>query len=391
MSEQPLPDRDAAKALLRRLSTLSTQSLGPCAVDRPLVLYGAGKLGRMAADLFDSLGIDVAYAVDRTPPESGLLAGHIPVLTPDAVPSADKASHLIAVCIVTASYDPIHDFLAQTGWQHVQPVYDVLEAYADRLPMGNGWFAGALLEPDRGEIEKVLERWDDDESRAAHLQFMAWRVARQEWRFDQAPVRIDDRYFIEPVLRAMGDKESFLDAGAYHGEVLGRWLQWVGGQFNRILAVESDRDNAAHLRETIAAMPNEVANRIRVEECALAAEAGNRPFAHGMGLASRLMPAADDEVRACRLDDLDFPLTFGKIHLEGSELDALKGGAETLRRQRPILAVTVYHNRDGLWRTPAYLMDLLPNYRFLMRLHAWCGTGALIYAIPNEKWNDNPL
>ncbi len=386
MLEQALPDRATARELLKRLLPTAGQGLGPFAVDRPLVLYGAGKLGKMAAELFAQLGIEVAYAVDRSPPESGLLLGRIPVLTPEQVPTADRQSHLIAVCIVTAPYQPIHDFLADAGWRHVQPVYDVLEAYADRLPMGNGWFASGLAAKDMAEIAWVLDRWDDDESRAAHLQFLAWRVLREEWHFAEAPVRIDDRYFIGPVLRALGDREYFLDAGAYHGEVFKRWLQLVDGRFGAILAVESDRHNVAHLHDMIAAMPAETASRITVEECALAADAGIRPFAHGMGLASRLMPEADGEANTCRLDDLGFPLTFGKIHLEGGELDALKGGMETLRRQRPLLAITVYHNRDGLWRTPAFLMEVLPGYRFLMRLHAWCGTGALVYAIPAERW-----
>jgi hypothetical protein len=47
--------------------------------------------------------------------------------------------------------------------------------------------------------------------------------------------------------------------------------------------------------------------------------------------------------------------------------------------------VTVYHNADGIWKTPAWLMETLPGYRFLFRAHSWCGTGAVIYALPEEK------
>jgi FkbM family methyltransferase len=385
MKDLPVPGPAAARQLLDRLAKVPP-GLGPCPVQRPLVLYGAGKLGHLAAELFTALGIPVAYAVDRSPPPSGLLDDRIPVLVPEAVPVADRDRHLIAVCVVTAPYVPIRDFLLEAGWRHVRPVYDVLEAYADRLPMGNGWFAGQLSADDRAQVATVLDAWHDDESRAAHLQFLAWRVAREEWSFAGAPVRIDDRYFIEPVVAALGGGERFLDAGAHHGVVISRWLRIVDGHFQSILAVEADRDNAARLRALVAGLPADVVERIRVVECALAAKAGRYPFAHGMDLASRLMAGADGDAPACRLDDLDYPLTFGKIHLEGGELDALKGGVETLQRWRPILAVTVYHNRDGLWQTPGFLMGILPDYRFLMRLHAWCGTGAVVYAIPVERW-----
>jgi hypothetical protein len=30
-------------------------------------------------------------------------------------------------------------------------------------------------------------------------------------------------------------------------------------------------------------------------------------------------------------------------------------------------------------------MQTLPRYRFLFRAHSWCGTGAVVYAIPQER------
>jgi hypothetical protein len=74
-----------------------------------------------------------------------------------------------------------------------------------------------------------------------------------------------------------------------------------------------------------------------------------------------------------------------KLHLEGAELLALTGARETLLSSRPIVAATVYHNADGIWKTALWLMQTLPNYSFLFRLDSWCGTGAIIYAIPSER------
>ena len=63
----------------------------------------------------------------------------------------------------------------------------------------------------------------------------------------------------------------------------------------------------------------------------------------------------------------------------------MRGARQTLIDCRPIVAATVYHNDDGIWRTALWLMETLPRYRFLFRLHSWCGTGAVIYAIPYER------
>jgi hypothetical protein len=49
-------------------------------------------------------------------------------------------------------------------------------------------------------------------------------------------------------------------------------------------------------------------------------------------------------------------------------LEVFRGGLAFVRRNRPLLAVAAYHNRDGLWRIPDLLMNSLRDYRFLMRL-----------------------
>jgi hypothetical protein len=120
-------------------------------------------------------------------------------------------------------------------------------------------------------------------------------------------------------------------------------------------------------------------------ECALGAQRENRPFYHGLDYASRLSSHTSDDAQVYPLDELNLPITFAKFHLEGSELDALAGGLTTLCSHRPLLAVTLYHNRDGLWRIPSMLMNALSEYDFLLRLHAWCGTGCVLYGIPQER------
>ncbi len=69
------------------------------------------------------------------------------------------------------------------------------------------------------------------------------------------------------------------------------------------------------------------------------------------------------------------PPVFFKLHLEGAEHDALLGGLATIRHHRPIIAATVYHDADGLYRTARLMMTALEDYRFLFRLHAGAGQG----------------
>jgi FkbM family methyltransferase len=293
---------------------------------------------------------------------------------------------MIAVCVVFSPYEPIRTTLAEMGWLHITPFYDIAEAYVDRLPMGNGWFSGALDTDETEMVRHILSRWDDDYSRAAHLQFLAWRMHRQEWTFSGAPVTIGDRFFIEPLLSLLDNEEFFLDAGAYHGTVTEEFIKFTNGRCRGIIAIEPDASNAAILRESLSKTSLFNDCNVKILQCALGEASGLLPFKEGLQLASRLDRSGTQCVEVCTLDEIVPPATFAKLHLEGGELEALRGGANWLGSCRPILMVTIYHNRDGIWKIPIFLMDNLPGYRFLLRLHAWCGTGAVLYGVPEERF-----
>ncbi len=359
----------------------------PRKVDKPLILYGTGNLGRMAKRYFERLGVPILLVVDANPdlhrPEP-FWAG-VDILGLHEVPVRQGQSALWAVCVVTAPFSQVSASLKKRGWGDVVPFYDIAEAYRDRHPLSNGWHSGVLSAQDICGIEAVLCRWEDDISRAHHLQFVAWRCLREEWVFDDAPVTTHDRYFIPQVLSALHDSEVFVDIGAHHGEVVDRFIRAVGNSFNAVYAIEPDADNLSCLYEHLnehAAHPRE---RIHVSEFALGPESGRRRFFHGLDYASQLSDLGQAEVEVRRLDDLSIPATFVKIHVEGWESSAIGGGLETIMNNRPILAVTSYHNREGLWQLPAQVMTCLDNYAYYFRLHSWHGTGGVIYAIPKER------
>jgi hypothetical protein len=78
--------------------------------------------------------------------------------------------------------------------------------------------------------------------------------------------------------------------------------------------------------------------------------------------------------------------TFIKMHLEGEDYNAFKGGMKTIQNSRPIVVATTYHNRLGVWQFPELLIKSLPNYTFFLRQHSWSDTGSVLYAIPKERY-----
>jgi FkbM family methyltransferase len=162
------------------------------------------------------------------------------------------------------------------------------------------------------------------------------------------------------------------------------FLTQTNGAFRQIVAIEPDPGHRVALEAKLQALlPGDP--RVAIYDCAIADRDGEMLFHAGLGYASQLSPTGKLRVGARRIDALGLAPSFVKLHLEGAELAALRGARETLIDNRPIVAATVYHNDDGIWRTASWLMQTLPAYRFFFRLHSWCGTGAVIYAIPNER------
>ena len=375
------PGPALARSLLVDIATAPCL-YAPVAADAPLALYGAGNFGSMAREFLKAVDQDLAFVVDRNardlaqqPEWAGTR-----LLEPGNVPDAAKREVRLAVTIVALPYAPLERSLADAGFQNIVPFYDLSESFRSRHPLSNGWFAAPLSAEDCDNTADVLARWDDDISRAHHLQFLAWRRLREEWSFDQAPLPDRQRFFIPEVTSVLHGDEILIDAGAYDGVVTRTFIEESKGAYRQVVAIEPDPQNRARLIASINGN-----GRVTVCDCALAQHEGEAQFHAGLGYASQLAATGQMKVATRPLDALSVEPTFVKLHLEGGELAALKGARRTLLVHRPIIAATVYHNADGIWRTPRWLMETLPDYRFLFRAHSWCGTGTVVYAIPRER------
>lgn len=380
------PDASRAAHLLREICARA-QPPAPRLVDKPVVLYGAGNLGRMAKEYFTRLGIPIRFVVDANPasPRQDPFWAGIPILATAEPTFEDRSGCILAVCVATSPFYETNAQLVAQGWADIVPFYDITEAYRGRHPLSNGWFTGQLDEVELQHIERVLSKWADDTSRAHHLQFIAWHALREDVFFDDAPVTLNDRYFIPSVRSHLHDNEAFLDVGAHHGEVAARFIEITENRFRAIWAIEPDDANFSQLCRRIDTLNDDAPGIIHALNRTIGAKEARRPFIEGLGYASQLCEYGQRMAEVVAIDQLGLDPTFIKLHLEGAELDALKGATQTLQTCRPIVTATSYHNSLGLCQLPQWLFDHLPDYTFLLRLHSWCGTGSVIYCVPNER------
>lgn len=74
-------------------------------------------------------------------------------------------------------------------------------------------------------------------------------------------------------------------------------------------------------------------------------------------------------------------VTTIKMDVEGSELESLKGAKQTIMRDRPKLAICIYHKPEDLWEIPLYIKSLVPEYHLYIRHH---NGDAVLYAVMPE-------
>jgi len=76
--------------------------------------------------------------------------------------------------------------------------------------------------------------------------------------------------------------------------------------------------------------------------------------------------------RICTLDDYlgERPVTFIKADVEGMEMPLLRGAVNTIRRDKPKMALCVYHYPSDLYDIPEFVRKIVPEYKFSLRQHA---------------------
>ncbi len=76
---------------------------------------------------------------------------------------------------------------------------------------------------------------------------------------------------------------------------------------------------------------------------------------------------------------------FVKMDIEGAELAALRGAAETIKKHRPKLAISLYHKIEDFIAIPQYLQSLCSSYDFYLDHYTIFASETVLFAIDREK------
>ena len=179
---------------------------------------------------------------------------------------------------------------------------------------------------------------------------VAQHVLFHQYYFDRGDVRIAPE---------VGDHA--LDVGGCFGDTALGFAQSVGPT-GHVYTFDPMPKHCAIMRETFAMNPS-FADRLTLFDFGLSNvdHAGSGEGREGIDPGARL----DADLPTRTLDSLELSrVDFIKMDVEGAELMALRGGERTIRRDRPKLAISLYHRPEDFFTIPLWINSLELGYRF---------------------------
>lgn len=258
------------------------------------------------------------------------------------------------VIIIVGEWRPIYKQLTDMGilcypmdWYSMN-VYD--KHYSKE------WF-----EERRDSIISAVDLFEDEESKEVYVEALANRMAPLYANKIFNEIKISGEYFESGVLK-LNDNEYLVDAGAYKGDSIEKFIKAVNNQFGGIYSFELDGDIYQELVKTASNYDSEKIHLFQ-------AGVGNKNEWIEYGYV-----AGKDKKKAqiVKLDDIlkDKKVTLIKMDVETAELAALEGARKIIQSQKPKLAISAYHYLSDLWEVPQLIKSLEPKYKIFLRHHA---------------------
>ncbi len=384
-----LPGEDLFLKALRRRAQPRRVEVGP---GKRFVIYGAGNFGNRIRAVLREAGAEVAAFIDRREFPDGKLDG-TPVWHPESAELGARADGTDGVVIGVFNHGAnLRDIYALLRSRTRAPVYLAADL-ARALPKGAlqvEYWLDILEEPAKPEeiaprLAHVYGLLADEKSRELLLELVNLRASfdyEAGYKLLHEP-DLEHQYFPTD-LPVPIDTRRMIDCGAFDGDTLAVALQQPAG-VERVACFEPEPRNYRKLVARVDALATDA----EIELFPLAAwhEMAVLSFDSDRGGSSSLASLAGNagkvHVQAVALHDAlrDFRPTLLKMDIESAELSALRGAEKLLKKDRPQLAICLYHRLDHYYLLPEFVEALGCGYRIYLRQHGFNGMETVMYAL----------
>lgn len=338
----------------------------------PVLIFGAGKFAKIVTDELTNLGVEISgYALDEpdyyTSPKTYL--GR-PVYNFDELADTDPKKYVFVLGVglyrdtiegVTIKSLRINNFLKDPR----------IISYG-YLPAVNGFqllrVGNSNYEYIKENLDKFFETYnifEDNFSRKTMLAYLKGDISGNVLYL--LDFLRPNEWFNE-LNREFAVGGIFFDCGAYIGDTVEKFINFTGGNYKKIFAIEADPKNFAKLEKFV---DEKNYKNVKLVNCGVWNEKGTISFSSCGHVGSRIIETGDAVVPTDTIDNIlnNEPVSLIKMNIEGAELNALKGAVNTMQKFRPALAISTYHRREDLITLPQFIKNVYKNCKIYLRMN----------------------
>ncbi len=336
-----------------------------------IYLYGAGFVGTWAVGYFEQLGIPVHGFVDSDERKRGQTVAGKPIY-----------------CLSDLNQSQINKIIISS--RHAVPVIKARLAQVNSEAISVDAFVVHHMYPEWGER---LEEWLSHDKKSLGT-FWAVLVAMLTGHTGSLAPFADGRPFFDRFGFFNRDGEIFVDAGAYVGDSLERFIWSVNGVFREIHAFEPGKIQFKALEKRVERLREEwalPAEKVKINNKYLSSDTEQRCLLDTYSLTNFTVlhqPLIDDTqsevssmMQGVALDSYinGGNISFIKVDVEGSERALLEGAQHVIARCRPRIALSVYHYPPDIFELPEIIKCLHPDYQLALGHHSFHMMETVLY------------
>lgn len=323
-------------------------------LENGVIIYGAGFVGTWAAKYFISQNIEVKYFVDQDSEKWGKRLLGIEIIRTD-----DNRIRQCPFILIAARH----------------AIRAVLEMYGD-TDYHLMSFEGYFCVKNYNEYAEVRDDYMEDERSKTTYNALLYAMLTGDTE-SCLDVMEKDMYFALPEFSGAFD-EVFVDAGAFTGDSLERFIWENLGTFRHLYAFEPGERQFKALEKRMSRLYDEWGiekNNVTLVKAGLSNKCSKMsciytddyPLRHTLSDGE-----GENNISTYSLDEFlgGKEASFIKVDIEGMEMEFLEGAQKTIMKYKPKMAVCAYHYPSDLYRLAKYVKKLEPSYRFKLRLHA---------------------
>jgi len=354
--------------MLRTFSTvdeINKTILSFCSVSKKdietkgIYVFGVGKLGQRIFDFMSERKIIIHAFVDNNKSKHGSFFNGLHVIAANEIPS-DSIIYIASATYFNAISNQLKDLGFSQTISHNQAsvLFDGDEKFPIEMYQEN--LVNDLIQ-NKQKYLSVFDLLLDEESKVVFDNLLHYRFTLNHQYINNVHTSLSKEYFDNDVLN-LSDDETYFDLGGFDGDSAEHFVKHVNHKYNSVHIFEPDAVLIEKAKKRFDKNENIVFNTLGIYD-----KQTTLYFDITGGLDGIISQSGTLKIETTTIDDYKNNPTYIKFDVEGVEIEAINGGLNTIKYQKPKLAIASYHYPKHLWEIPLLVKSINSEYKLTLR------------------------